>query len=73
MDDRARLTLPDIAFIVFSMAALGALYPVFSDAFAENVGHLTTGTALIFQLVLPLAILVFLYVIYRKAIRGAQL
>ena len=73
MDDRARLTLPDIAFIVFSMAALGALYPVFRDAFSENVGHLTTGTALIFQLVLPLALIVFLYVIYRKAIRGAQL
>jgi hypothetical protein len=70
--DRARVTIPDVAFILFTVALLGALYPVFSDALVQNAGEMSTGVALLLQLVLPSIVLVMLYSLYQKAIRGAK-
>jgi hypothetical protein len=71
--DRARVTIPDVAFVLFTVALLGALYPVFSDALAGSAGQLSPGVALLLQLVLPAIVLVMLYSLYQKAIRGAQI
>lgn len=71
MDARARITLPDVLFLLMSLAFLGALYPVFMDGFRENVSIMSTGTAYLLQMVLPLAVLVLLSVIYVKAIAGS--
>jgi len=72
MDRRARITVPDVAFVMFTIAFLGALYPVFQESLLASVGEMSTGTALLLQLVLPLIVLVILYGLFRKAIRGAQ-
>jgi hypothetical protein len=69
-DERARLTLPDLAYVLASIAFLGALYPVFWDSVQGRLGELSTGTVYLLQLVLPLALLVLLYVIYIKATAG---
>jgi hypothetical protein len=66
-DRRGRLTLPFVVYILMAMAVLAALYPVFAEFYAQNVGSMTQGTRLIFQLVLPLGILVLLTLIYVKA------
>jgi len=66
-DERGRLTLPFILYILLAMAFLGGLYPVFADLYAQNVGTMTQGTRLIFQLVLPLSVLVLLTLIFVKS------
>lgn len=71
MDRRARITLPDVLFLLMSLAFLAALYPVFRTFFERNAGEFSSGAAFIWQLTLPLAILVFLTLMYRKAVAGA--
>jgi len=72
-DRRGRVTLPDVAFLTFAIAMLGALYPIFRNSLEASVSQMSTGTALLIQIVLPMTILVVLYALYRKAIRGAQI
>jgi len=67
MDSRARLTLPDVMFVTMSFAFLAALYPVFAESYRSNVGLLDPGSRLLYQALLPLALLVLLTVIYVKA------
>ena len=70
-DRRGRLTVPDVIFLLASVAFLGALYPVFWSGFRANINLLSPGTAYLFQLILPLAIIVLLSVVYVKAAGGA--
>jgi hypothetical protein len=72
MDQRGRLTVPDIVFITFSLAILGSLYPIFWDRLQANIGTMSTATAYLFQLVLPLAVLVLLGMVFKKATAGAR-
>lgn len=71
-DTRGRLTVPDIAFVTFSLAIVAALYPVFWDRFQANLGVMSTGTAYLFQLILPLLVLVMLGTVYVKATAGVR-
>lgn len=68
--DRGRLTLPDFLLLFFSLAVFGALFPPFFDIFSQNAGVMSVGTNFIFQMVLPLLLLVVLAAIYRTSIRG---
>jgi hypothetical protein len=71
-DRRARLTVPDVAFVLASLFVLRALYPVFKSALDANATEFSTGEAMLFQLVLPGLILMLLYLLLVKSIRGAQ-
>lgn len=68
--DRGRLTLPDLIFILMGLAYLGALVPVFYTMLDQNIGSFDTGTALLFQVFIPLLIIVFLTHYYVKAVGG---
>lgn len=70
MAERARITLPDLVYILFALAFLGALYPVFFEALDMQAPNMMTGSVYIYQLILPLALLVMLTVIYVKATAG---
>ncbi len=70
MDGRARLTIPDVVFTLLALAFLRALYPVFWDGFEANLSEMRPGTELLFQLMLPLLVLVLLSVVWVKAIGG---
>lgn len=70
-DNRARLTVPDILFVLMSFGFLLALWPVFQDGFEKNVGLMGPGAAILWQMILPYALLILLYVIFSKATRGA--
>lgn len=70
MSRRARITVPDLMFTLFSLAALGALYPVFHDHFQANLDVMGTGPEWLWQMVLPMALLVLMSVIYLKATQG---
>lgn len=70
MDPRARLTIPDVLFILLSVGVLGALYPVFFDLLEQNVDSMGTASEWLWQLFLPLAILVLLSVLWVKTTRG---
>jgi len=59
-------------FFLMSLAALGALYPVYYDALNQHVGGFPTGAAYLFQLFLPLALLVLLSMIFVKATAGVR-
>lgn len=69
--NRGRMTLPDLMFGLASLAVLGALYPVFWDSIQARAGEMTTAQLYMYQLILPLALLVFLGGLYRKAVGGA--
>lgn len=66
-DERARLTVPDVILLLASLAFFAALYPVFWSGFEARVADMDQGTALLFQLILPLGLLVFLSVMWLKA------
>jgi hypothetical protein len=66
-DQRGRLTVPDVMFGLFTMAFLGALYPVFSEGVEQNQSAIPTEADLLLTLLLPLLLLVFFAVIYLKA------
>jgi hypothetical protein len=67
MDQRGRLTLPDVMFVTMSFAFLAALYPVFAESYRFADQFLAPGSRLLYQAILPLALLVLLTVIYVKA------
>jgi hypothetical protein len=67
MDERGRLTLPDVMFVTMSFAFLAALYPVFAESYRATDSLLDPGSRLLYQAILPLALLVLLTVIYVKA------
>lgn len=71
--ERARLTVPDVLFLLLSFGFLAALYPVFWDGLQANADKMSTGTAYLFQLLLPFAILVLFTMIYATAVRGVRL
>lgn len=71
-DDRARITPPDVVLGLASLAFLGALVPVFYDSLGKRVGSLGQGELMLFQLVVPGVILVFLSMVYVKATAGAR-
>lgn len=68
--DRGRLTLPDLAFITVGIALIGVMYPAVMSTYNANATELSTGEALLYQLMLPAIILVFMAVIYRTATTG---
>jgi len=70
LGNRARLTLPDVLFVLMSLAFVGALWPVVAAALQTNAGVMSTGSSYIYQLLLPVAILVLFSVIYLKAVAG---
>lgn len=69
--ERGRLTLPDLVYVLMSLAVLGALWPVVQSGLEANAGVVGTGPAYIFLLLLPLAALVLLTLIWRTAAGGA--
>lgn len=70
--DRGRLTVPDVALLLASLAMLGFLYPVFQSGFSDNLGQIDAGAAWLFRLMLPLAILVMFSMLWLKATSGVS-
>ncbi|WP_225334248.1 hypothetical protein [Halomicrobium urmianum] len=72
MDDRARITVPDVAMFLGAIAMVGALYPVFAAGLEDNLGQMDQGTIYLFRLMLPLMVLVIFGLIFRKAAAGGR-
>jgi len=70
LDDRARLTIPFVAQLLMVMGILAGLWPVFWGLLQDNVDQFSTGTAYLWQLVLPLSVVVLLALMFRTAVRG---
>jgi peptidoglycan biosynthesis protein MviN/MurJ (putative lipid II flippase) len=70
MRDRGRITIPDIIIAVGVLAILGILYPVFATGLENNLTEMSTPTVWMFRLMLPMALLVILSRVFRKAIVG---
>jgi hypothetical protein len=70
MDHRGRITLPDLVFIVASLAFLAVLWPIMAEVLDGAASDLGTGEAYIFLLVMPVGIVVLFAAIYRTAIAG---
>jgi len=69
-DTRARITITDIVFALMTIAFVGALWPVFFDAYQGTAADLTTGTEMLYLLILPVIVLVLIFKLYQKAVRG---
>jgi len=67
---RGRLTVPDVAFLLMSLMVLRILWPVLNTEFLNNLGEMSTATAWLFRLVLPVAILVMFSLLWLKATAG---
>lgn len=67
---RGRLTIPDLAEFIFAIAFLGGLATVFYTSLDSAAQYLSPGAAYVWQLFYPLAALVLLAVVYRKATAG---
>lgn len=72
MNDRARLTITDVLFVLIAVMALTAFYPVFADLLNQNASSMGRGASLIMQTVLPVSIIVLIGYIYIRAGVGAQ-
>jgi len=70
LGDRGRITVPDIVMAVGVIAILGILYPVFSTGLASNRAIMSTPTLWLFRILLPMAVLVVLARIFKKATVG---
>lgn len=70
--ERARITIPDVLFLLLTLGFLAALWPVFADLFSANSGEVGPGVGMLYQMILPMGLLVIFTVIYSKAIRGVQ-
>lgn len=70
MGDRGRLTVQDLVYVVMSLGFLAALHPVLMDALESNTDTISTGPLMLMRLILPLAVLVLLWMIWRKATIG---
>ena len=70
--DRGRLTIPDLAEALVALAFLGGLAGVFYSGLNSASGYsiFGTGEQYVWQLFMPLAVVVMLAVIYRKATAG---
>jgi len=68
--DRGRLTVPDVALLLASLAILRILWPVMQTGFVNNLGEMSTPTAWLWRLVLPMAILVMFSMLWLKATAG---
>lgn len=73
MDQRARLTLPDLLIAVFALAVLGALWPVAAEALDNATTHMNAGEIYLMRLLLPLMLLTLLAVIFAKATTGGRI
>lgn len=69
-DDRARLTVPDVIYVLMGVAFLAALWPVFSDLLTGHAGDISEGGKWLFLIALPFAILVLFTMVFRKASEG---
>lgn len=73
MDARARLTVPDVFFVLMTLAFLGALYPVFWSLLEGTAApHMGAGALFLWQLILPFGLLVIISVIYMKGTAGVR-
>lgn len=68
--DRGRITLPDVLFLVFGVALLGALLPVFYELLGQNASEFSTGQALLWQALPPALLIVMFALIYITAVGG---
>lgn len=67
---RARITVPDVVFILVSVGIIGVLWPIVDDFLTANADVVPTPAAWLFLLVLPMALLVLISVIFRTAAQG---
>lgn len=64
--DRGRLTLTDVVFYLLAVVALRALWPVLDEQL-QAPGGMDQGTLLLFQTMLPLAIIILIAVVWVKS------
>lgn len=69
-DRRGRLTLTDIVVVVAALFFFGAFAPVFYDALDAQATTMSTATGLLWQMVVPLLVLVLLSVVVVKSVSG---
>lgn len=72
MADRARITIADIVLLVFGLAVLVGLYPVFRGFLEDAAPDLDPMTLVVFQVVVPLAVVVVVAMLSAKALRGTS-
>lgn len=65
--DRARITIVEVVLVLFALAMVRALYPVFNHSLTISLGSLSVGETYLFRLLLPLMLLVLLATIYTTA------
>lgn len=70
--NRARLTLTDVIYLLLALAALAALYPVFSTLLTAVTPNLSEGEQLIYSTVLPVSVMIILSVMYIEAQAGLR-
>lgn len=71
-DDRGRITVPDVLFVLYSLAFLAVLWQPVWDGLENNSAIMPTGTVYLFRMFLPFAAIVMMAMIYVKAVRGAN-
>lgn len=70
MRERARITVPDVIFVLMSIGFLAVLFPLLRDIMATHAGEISTGAAWLYIMILPMALLVLFSQIFRKASEG---
>jgi len=70
MDRRARITVPDVVFVVATLVVVASLWPVVWSLLNAQAGSMRPGTVYLFRLLLPFSGLVIIAMIYVKGVAG---
>jgi hypothetical protein len=68
--DRARITIPDVIEVLVVLFFIGALWPVLRAGYAANSDIVPQGAGVLGLFILPLALLVTYFAVFRRTIRG---
>ena len=70
--ERARLTVSDLVLLLFGIAVLVGLYPVYRELLDARIDGFDPLTATAFEVVVPLALVVVTAMLAQKALGGTS-
>lgn len=67
---RGQLTIPDVVLFAAALVILSGLAPVFYALLNENASEFSTGTVMLYQLVVPGLVMTLLVIVFAIATGG---
>lgn len=70
MIQRAQITIPDVVFFAVGIVVLAGLAPVIYRLLGKNASSFSTGTVMLYQIVIPGLVVTLVVVMFTIAVGG---